>query len=135
MEPGDGIYVERTLPIDGALLSEVLLRLRRDTEGSTIRWTLGDQGAIEIDVNIVSAGNAWTTTARLACGLALVPATLQLAPLADDEVEVKLEAQQPTPEWLVTRHRELAALAHAAINELAEELLWHGARAGVASQH
>ena len=135
MDSGDGIYVERTLPIDGALLSEVLLRLRRDTEGSTIRWTLGDQGAIEIDVNMVSAGSAWTTTARIVCGLALVPSTLRLEAVADDAVEVKLEPVPPMPEWLVTHNREFASLAQAAVTELAEELLWHAARAGVASQH
>lgn len=135
MEPGDEIRVTRTLPIDGVLLADVLLRLRRDTSGSTIRWTLGDQGAIEIDVNMVSAGAAWKTSARIVCGLALVPATLHLAASADDAVEVRLEPTTPTPEWLVTRTAELSSLAHAALNELAEELLWHAARAGVASEH
>ena len=79
MDPG-GISVERTLPIDGALLGEVLLRLRRDSAAPALRWTLGNRGAAEVDVCFTSAGTAWTTTARLwnHSGLAVAAARLQL---------------------------------------------------------
>ena len=54
MDPG-GISVARTLPIDGALLGDVLLRLRRDSAASVLRWTLGDRGAAEVDVCFTSS--------------------------------------------------------------------------------
>jgi hypothetical protein len=133
MDPGDGIYVTRTLPIDGALLSEVLLRLRRDTAGSSIAWSLGDRGAVEIDANVTSQGQTWTTTARILAGLALAPVRVQLVATSDDSVELSLETMQPLGEIWVLRLRELDELAHAALDELAEELLWHAARAGISS--
>lgn len=130
MDP-DQISVERTLPIDGALLGEVLLRLRRDSPASVLRWTLGDRGAAEIDVSFTSAGAVWTTSARLwnHTGLAVTPASLRLVATTPDEVCLTLESAPtgrtapPTP--------ETTDLAHAAVDEFAEELLWHATRAGI----
>ena len=87
MDPG-GISVARTLPIDGALLGDVLLRLRRDSAASVLRWTLGDRGSAEVDVSFTSAGPSWTTTARLwnHTGLAVTAATLALVATGADEV-------------------------------------------------
>jgi hypothetical protein len=130
MDPA-GISVARTLPIDGALLSEVLLRLRRDSAASALRWTLGDRGAAEVDVNFVSAGSAWTTSARLwnQTGLAVTAATVQVVATGDDEVRVTLEPTlPPAPAW-GREGRNLADLARAVLDELAEELLWHATRA------
>jgi len=123
MDP-DGIGVRRTLPIDGALLDDVLLRLRRDSPASVLRWTLGDRGAAEVDVCFTSAGAEWTTTARLwnETGLAMTAATLRLVAAGPDEVCMTLEpASGP----------EMADLAQAAVDEFAEELLWHATRAGI----
>jgi hypothetical protein len=128
-----GISVARTLPIDAALLSDVLLRLRRDSAASALRWTLGDRGAAEVDVNFTTAGVAWTTTARLwnQTGLAVTAATLQVIPTADDEVRLTLQPTlAPAPAW-GRDGRLLDDLAHAVLDELAEELLWHATRAGL----
>jgi len=97
MEPAN-ISVTRTLAIDGALLGDVLLRLRRDAGPGPLRWTLGDRGVAEVDVK-----------------LTLQPTTAL------------------TPFWQ-DRGEELLELAHAAIDELSEELLWHASKTGVTAE-
>ena len=122
MDPED-IGMQRILPIDGALLADVLLRLRRDSPATVLRWTLGGRGAAEVDVCFTSAGTDWTTTARLwnETGMRMTPATLRLAASSADAVCVTLEPAAPaSPE-----------LARAAVDEFAEELLWHATRAGI----
>ena len=132
MEPG-GIRVARTLPIDGSLLGDVLLRLRRDTQGAAVRWNLGARGAVEIEVNFVSDGPVWRTSGRIwdRNGLALAPVEWALDPRADDDVELTVAPSGELSPWWQSRVPDLLDLAHAALNELAEELLWHAARAGV----
>jgi len=130
MDP-DRISVERTLPIDGALLGDVLLRLRRDSPASMLRWTLGDRGAAEIDVSFTSVGGAWTTSARLwsQTGLAVTPASLRLLASTPDEVRLTLQAASAA--GTAGSGPETAELANAAVDEFAEELLWHATRAGI----
>jgi hypothetical protein len=128
------LKVRRTVPIDGALLADVLLRLRRDAESSVMRWTLGERGTAEVDVHFVGDGDAWTFTGRIwndtpssGPGLALTNVRLRVEANADDSVQLLLvSAATATP--------ELDALARAVVDELAEELLWHAARAGIAAQ-
>jgi len=131
MDPG-GISVERTLPIDGALLDNVLLQLRRDCAASVMRWTLGDRGTAEVDVCFTSAGPQWSASARLwSEGVAAVAAaTLRLEATAADEVLLTLEPVVPLGAGWGNRVPELIDLAHAAVDELGEELLWHATRAG-----
>jgi hypothetical protein len=128
-----GINVERSLPIDAALLGDVLLRLRRDSPASALRWTLGDRGAAEVEVSFASDGPAWTTRARLwnYAGLAMTTATVRLAVVAPDEVRLTLEptvsASSPSGDDALS----MADLGQATVDELAEELLWHATRAGL----
>jgi hypothetical protein len=124
MEPTNK-RVTRTLSIDSALVADVLLRLRRDSVGALVRWTLGDHGTFEVDVNFTSDGSAWTTTGRIWPPDSLAVATVQLtlAAQADDAVLLTIEAVAPA----------LEETAQAAIDELAEELLFHAVRAGVGS--
>ena len=131
MHPG-GISVVRKLPIDGALLGDVLLRFRRDSTASTMRWTLGDRGTAEVETCFTSAGAGWTTNARLwsKSGRAVTAATLHLIATDVDEVCLTLEPTlTPAPVWGM-QARELTELAAAAVDELAEELLWHATRTG-----
>lgn len=132
MNPGC-ISAERSLPIDGALLDDVLLRLRRDAAASTLRWTLGNRGAAEVDVCFMSAGPAWTASARLwnRTGLAVAAATLRIEATGPDEVHVTLESTLPPASGWGPQGRELIELARAALDELGEELLWHATRAGL----
>ena len=128
------LKVRRTLPIDGALLADVLLRLRRDAEGPVLRWTLGERGTAEVDVHFVGDGDAWTFTGRIwndatktGNWLALTSVHLRVEANAADSVQLTLvSAATATP--------ELDALAGALVDELAQELLWHAARAGTAAQ-
>jgi hypothetical protein len=134
MEPGttpQRINVARALPIDGALLGDALLRLRRDTAGTSLRWNLGDRGAVEIDVSFVSAPQ-WRTTARVwdSGGLALATCALEIN-TAVDSVSVRLAVDHPLLPWWTERIARLLDLVQAAIDELAEELLWHASRAAV----
>jgi len=128
MNPGV-IRVTRTLPIDGALLSDVLLRLRRDTDGAVVRWTLGDRGAVEVDAHFASEGAAWVTAGRIWNDGGLTNVRLRVAATSDDAVDLMLTSTDPG-----TR-AGLDDLAHAVVDELAEELLWHAARAGVTRQY
>jgi hypothetical protein len=135
MDPG-GISVERTLPIDGALLGDVLLRLRRDSRASTLHWTLGALGAAEVEVGFTSDGPDWITRVRLwnYSGLALTTATLRLTVSAADEVRLALVPVH-VPELAPDEDAAaLGALARAATDELAEELLWHATRAGLTAR-
>ena len=131
MESG-GIKVQRSLAIDGALLSDVLRRLRRDADGTAIRWTLGDRGIAEFDANFTTQGETWITIARVwdTTGLVLGQAAIHVRAVSPDEIVLELE---PTslPPWWQDRIPELVDLLHACMDELSEELLWHAARAGI----
>jgi hypothetical protein len=132
MEPG-GINVSRTLPVDGALLDDVLLRLRRDAPGGALRWTLGERGTVEIDANFTpgiglwhSGGTVWDHS-----GFALARVALRLRETHADAVELSLVPAAALPRWWGRRVSELLDLLHAAVDELAEELLWHASRVGL----
>ena len=139
METGDNLprdsVVARTLPVDGALVSDTLLRFRRDAGRQVVRWTLGSTGAVEVDANFMSDGPRFTTQGRLwdQTGLALLNVTFALAVTAPDTAELTLELPDELSPWWHTRAEQLDALCHAALDELSEELLWHAVRAGVAS--
>jgi hypothetical protein len=134
MTPGttpQRINVARALPIDGALLGDALLRLRRDAAGAPLRWNLGDRGAVEIDVNFVTAPE-WRTPVRVwdTAGLALATCTLDINTTVDS-VTVQLTVDHPLLPWWAERIARLLDLVQAVVDELAEELLWHASRAAV----
>ena len=97
MDAAGVISVARTLPIDGALLDDVMLRLRRDSVTPALCWTLGRLGGAEVDARFTSTGPSWTTKARLwnRAGLAVTAATLQLVATGADEVRLTLEPVIP----------------------------------------
>ena len=138
-----GISVARAVPIDAALVRDVLVRLRRDVAGSVVRWTLGGLGVAELDVEffpvLTAAGEtipAWSSTARLwdTNGVALVHVTIELRVVAADGCALTLRPEESLAPWWSDRLPALLDLAHATLDELAEELLWHATRDGVATQ-
>jgi hypothetical protein len=133
MEPGS-LSVRRSLPIDGALLGDVCLRLRRDASSGVLRWTLGERGSVEIDANFTTEGPLWRTQGRVwnPSGLALAGVTLTLAAATPDDVELTVAPHATLPAWWQDRPEGLMTLINAVLDELAEELLWHAARAGIA---
>jgi len=141
---GGNISVARALPIDAALVSDVLVRLRRDTRGSTMGWTLGDRGSAELDVDFFPvffgfvsnvAGPAWTTSARLwdPDAVAVAPAAVELTAVATDTCELAIRPDLPLTPWWEAHLPALLELARTALEELAEELLWQASRDGVAA--
>lgn len=141
MEAG-GVRVARSLAIDAALVRDVLIRLRRDVAGGVARWTLGAHGVAEIDVDffptVAPAGDerpAWSSTARLwdPDGIAMLPAVVEISADRVDTCELTLYPAAPLAPWWTSRTPALLDLAHAALDELGEELLWHATRDGVAT--
>ena len=138
---GGGIKgVTRGLPIDAALVGDVLTQLRRDTLGPATAWTLGGRGSADLDVEFYpvlddettpdTALPAWTTTARLwdADGLAVVYSVLELTAVSSDACELSIRPELPLTPWWSARTSALLDLAQATLDELAEELLWHATR-------
>ena len=139
---GGSISVARALPIDAALVDDVLLRLRRDARGAMVGWTLGERGSAEFDVEFfpvflgfaaTGAGPAWTTTARLwdPAAIAVVLAVVELSAVSTDTCELVIRPHLPLTPWWDARQPELLDIARAALDELAEELLWQATRDGV----
>jgi hypothetical protein len=139
MEAG-GIAVTRSLSIDGALVPNVLSRLRRDVPGGVARWTLGGRGSAEVDVEfspIVAesgSGPAWTTTVRLwdPAGVAMLAAALEIRSESVDACGLTLRPVADLAPWWLDRLPALLELAHSAVDEIGEELLWHATRDDVA---
>jgi hypothetical protein len=137
-----GISVARTLSIDAALVPNVLIRLRRDVPGGVARWTLGGRGSAEVDVEffpIVSeagaAGPVWSSTARLwgPDGVAMLAVVAEIRTQAVDSCELVLRPATDLAPWWTARLPTLLDLAHAALDELSEELLFHATRDDVAT--
>ena len=146
MDGGSINCVARALPIDAALAGDVLRRLRRDTPGTSANWTLGGRGSVEIDIDffpvvapaaddVALTGPAWTTTARLwdPAAVAVMRAVVEFSAISTDSCELTLRPEVPLTPWWEARLPALLQLAHAALDELGEELLWHATRPGVAT--
>ena len=141
---GGIISVARALPIDAALVTDVLRHLRRDTPGTAATWSLGGRGSAEIDIDFFpvffgfsahSVGPAWTTTARLwdPAGVAVVHAVVKLNTVSNEECELTIRSDATMTPWWAARELLLVDIARAALDELAEELLWYATRPGVAA--
>lgn len=136
--------VSRALPLDAALLPAVVDGLQRASATPTVRWRLGDRGGVDIDVRFVESpehngeterGRVLTTSAWLWTSSTEPSATavLELVALGTDSVELSCRSAGTT--GCARRQMEdrdavgrLLDLAHAAVDELAEELLWHATR-------
>jgi hypothetical protein len=141
---GGTINMVRGLPIDAALIGDVLVQLRRDALGYPIAWTLGNRGSADLDVEffpVLSAANgalaegagpypAWTTTARLwdRDGLAVLHSVVEVTAVSGDACKLTIRPAMPLTPWWSARMPALLDLAQAALDELAEELLWHATR-------
>ena len=107
---GGTLSVARALPIDAALVGDVLVRLRRDTCGTTMRWTLGERGSAELDVDFFPVffgfvsnrvGPAWTTSARLwdPEAVAVASAVVELTAVSTDTCELAIRPDVPLTPW------------------------------------
>jgi hypothetical protein len=126
----DHISITRRLPIEGEALGDVLARLRAETSGTTLHWNLGTHGSCDVDVmfgpsRAAGARNGvWQTTAQLHGP----------GPSGGAAVDVSVTGCGPRESQLVFRPADPATLrgrlelANAAIEELAQELLFQHSR-------
>lgn len=134
--PGS-IEVTRALPIDAVLLEAVLLDLRRDAEGTAMRWTLGDKGVAEVETAFlpsietdVQDAPTWSASARVwdAGGLVVASATVRVIAATPDGATITVHPSAALPAWWETRLPAFLDLLRAVLDEVAEELLWHATR-------
>ena len=96
---------------------------------------LGAHGSAEIDIDFFPAPAAteapsWITTARLwdPEAVAMVRVTLELTAAEADTCTLTARPDLPLTAWWSARMPALLGLSLAALDELAEELLWHATR-------
>ena len=126
------VKVSRRLPMDAAALRVAMLFLALDTLSEARRWTLGPLGAVDIDPEFTPASNDGqngtrrsSTRARLCAPDGYtVDAEIVLATHTGTEPRLSLIAD-PGCE---SQREPLVTAARAAIDELAEELLFFGSR-------
>jgi hypothetical protein len=133
----DQISITRRLPIEGSTLGHVLARLRAETCGTTLRWSLGDRGSCEFDLRFdrqVLDGNGavlgYESTAALWDPAGCSPATIsvRLVGCEDDESQLEFHPAEDIGVWWTAHLAGYLDLAHAALEELAQELLFQAAR-------
>ena len=131
------ISIARRLPIDRATLPRVLGRLRDETAGLMLHWQLGDRGACEVEVGFVLDAHAaevgveqYFSTALLSDpqGRAIASVEVTIGPCEGDESQLELHPAEQIGPWWNEHLGAYLDLAHAAIEELAQELLWYHSR-------
>ncbi len=136
MDGGADGQVARLLDINAARAASAVLALRREFAGLTQQWTLGALGTFELDAAFVgvtlTAASPFghqriTTSGRLWAprGLAVVPVEVTLASTRRPPTELSLTPEAPLPPAFASDLDAYDALAHGALDELAEELLFH----------
>ena len=134
---GGNISVARALPIDAALVGDVLMRLRRDTRGiddalDARRARLGRArrrllpGVLRARLDRVGRpgprrARLWDPDARRRARRPSSSSPRSRPTPASSRIRPDL----PLTPWWEARMPALLDLAHATLDELAEELLWH----------
>jgi hypothetical protein len=133
----DQISITRRLPIEGETLGHVLARLRAETCGTTLRWSLGERGSCEFDLrfdrDVLDADGArigYESTALLWDPAGCSPATVTVTLLGCDDGESQLDfvPGEALGTWWTAHLAAYLDLAHAALEELAQELLFQATR-------
>lgn len=128
--------VTRLLDINAAGAAAAVLGLRREIAGLSEQWTLGAHGTFELDaafVGLTLTGDSAfghqriTTTGRLwpAGVLMFVPVEVTLASTTKPPTELTITAEVSFTGASDGAVDPFHALAQAAVDELAEELLFH----------
>jgi hypothetical protein len=130
----DHISIARRLPIDGGTLGHVIARLQAEASGTELRWSLGERGSCEVDVpfargqvggaGFVTAARLWDVT-HTSC--AKVRVSLVRCKEAQ-ESQLEFHPAEAITEWWSARLPAYLDLAHAALEELAQELLFQHTR-------
>jgi hypothetical protein len=136
----DHISIARRLPIEASELAPVLARLRAETSGSTLRWNLGERGSCDVEVTFTRPVNGsgpnragtggFVSSASLSAPGCDENATVAVSLVGCDAQESQLEFHPATPigDWWAAHLPAYLDLAHAALEELAQELLYQHTR-------
>lgn len=137
MDGAAGGHVARLLELDAGRAGAAVLSLRREFGGLTERWKLGDLGTFEIDAAFVGvtlqastfAPQRITTSGRLWVEgvLAVAPVEVALLSTAKPPSELAITPIGLLPPALAADPASYRLLALAALDELAEALLYHAA--------
>ena len=127
------IEVTRTLRLDNASFADALVGLRREMAGLSQHWNLGSRGSFELDARMSASARRSLgrsdLTGRLwnAEGNALVP--VRITAKSDELITVvALLPNGNAGTWFAAHVHEHVDLAHAAVDELCEELLYHASQ-------
>lgn len=127
------LEVTRTLRLDTASFADALVGLRREMTGLAQLWSLGERGSFELDARLSNSRTSSLVRSDLTGRLwdpaenALVP--VQIIATSDDVATViaLLPVGEPGV-WFTDHVSEFRDLAHAAVDELCEALLFHAAQ-------
>jgi hypothetical protein len=131
------ISIARRLPIDRAILPRVLGRLRDETVGLTLHWQLGDRGTCDVEVDFELDAHAaevgveqYVTAALLSDpqGTDIASVEVTVGPCEGNESQLELRPTGVIGPWWDGHISAYLDLAHAVIEELAQELLWYHSR-------
>lgn len=152
------IEMTRTLRLPATQLADALVGLRREMTGRSQRFGLGDRGTLELDANVsppgpIVAGSAGAPAEPATPVLSATPVVTELRgrlwnPDASAVARVRVHTHSdetatiivlvPVGEiapWFRAHIAEYLDLAHAALAELCEELLFHAASQRRAREH
>ena len=129
----DHISITRRMPIDAGMLAAVLARLRAETSGTIASWGLGERGSCDLDVTFRAAGTrstAFETAAVLwnPSRNASAPVTVTASVCEAGESQLEIHPASPVGDWWRVHSGAYVDLAHAALEELAQEMLYQHAR-------
>jgi hypothetical protein len=130
----DEISITRRLPIERDALAPVLARLRAETSGTILVWGLGERGSCELDVTFpcpVARGAVGFATKGRLCDperASIAPIVVSLVACSGAEAELAFHPAESVGGWWSTHLPQYLDLAHAAMEELAQELLFQHAR-------
>ncbi len=134
------IEVTRAIRLSAPELADALVGLRREMTGLRPRWSLAMHGSLELDLRVRPAGSPRPSRLALAGSLRSSDLT-ELAAIritATSETHTSAISLLPTDDaslWHDDHLRAYLDAAHAALDELCEELLWHAAHQARAAQH
>jgi hypothetical protein len=136
----DHISIARRLPIGADALAPVLARLRAETSGTTLRWNLGERGSCGVEVTFTRKINGaglngagtggFVSSASLSATGHDGSATVVVSLVGCDSQESQLEFHPATTigDWWAAHLPAYLDLANAALEELAQELLYQHTR-------
>ncbi len=128
----------RTVHLNAIETAAAVLGLRREMDAAQQRWTLGPYGTFELDSQFVgltlnsqtrrgdqrieTSGRLWSPD-----GMAVVSVSVAIESALAPPTQLSITVSSHLPPTFAHNLVGLRALAHAALEELTEEILFHAA--------